>query len=79
MTPALREALATRWQAVARGGEPVSPCNGVCRIDAATALCAGCLRTIDEITAWSTLPLAGRRAVWLAIAQRGALAGVTAE
>ena len=79
MTPSQRETLAARWQAVARGGEPVSPCNAVCRMDEASGLCAGCLRTIDEIAAWSTLPDAGRRAVWRAIAQRGALQGVAVE
>jgi predicted Fe-S protein YdhL (DUF1289 family) len=42
----------------------------VCRIDAATGLCAGCLRTLDEIAAWSTLDDASRRAVWDAIRRR---------
>ena len=47
-----------------------SPCIGVCRIDAATRLCAGCLRTLDEIAAWSTLDDPSRRAVWDAIRRR---------
>jgi predicted Fe-S protein YdhL (DUF1289 family) len=47
-----------------------SPCIGVCRIDAASGLCAGCLRTLDEIAAWSTLDDASRRAVWDAIRRR---------
>jgi predicted Fe-S protein YdhL (DUF1289 family) len=29
-----------------------SPCVDICRIDAATGLCVGCLRTRDEIRAW---------------------------
>jgi len=29
-----------------------SPCIGVCRMDPATGLCAGCMRTLDEIAAW---------------------------
>jgi predicted Fe-S protein YdhL (DUF1289 family) len=29
-----------------------------------TGLCEGCLRTIDEIAAWSTLSDDGKRAVW---------------
>jgi predicted Fe-S protein YdhL (DUF1289 family) len=29
-----------------------------------TGLCEGCLRTIDEIAAWSTLDDDGKRAVW---------------
>lgn len=36
------------------------------------ALCAGCLRTIDEIAAWAQLADAGKRAVWAAIARRRA-------
>jgi predicted Fe-S protein YdhL (DUF1289 family) len=47
-----------------------SPCTSVCRIDEATGFCAGCLRTIDEIAAWSVLDDEQRRAVWDAIARR---------
>jgi len=53
-----------------------SPCISVCRIDEASGLCVGCLRTLDEVAAWSTLDDAGKRAVWHAIAQRrGRIAG----
>ncbi|MEO3435269.1 DUF1289 domain-containing protein [Inquilinus sp. CAU 1745] len=31
-----------------------SPCIGVCRMDPATGLCDGCLRTVEEIAAWPT-------------------------
>ena len=47
-----------------------SPCTNVCAIDPATGWCAGCLRTIDEIAAWSSLDDAGKRAVWRALATR---------
>ncbi|HRQ57480.1 MAG TPA: DUF1289 domain-containing protein [Azoarcus taiwanensis] len=30
-----------------------SPCINVCRIDADTGYCEGCLRTLDEIAGWS--------------------------
>jgi predicted Fe-S protein YdhL (DUF1289 family) len=30
-----------------------SPCNKVCSLDAATGLCVGCLRNIDEIAGWT--------------------------
>lgn len=43
--------------------EPLSPCNGVCRIDEPTAQCLGCRRTRDEIAAWPALSLAGKREV----------------
>jgi len=49
-----------------------SPCISVCRMDAATGLCVGCLRTLDEIAAWSVLDDDARRDVWTAIAQRRA-------
>jgi uncharacterized protein len=29
-----------------------SPCVGVCELDPTTGLCAGCMRTLDEIAAW---------------------------
>ncbi|MBU1096982.1 MAG: DUF1289 domain-containing protein [Bacteroidetes bacterium] len=32
-----------------------SPCNNVCEIDASSGFCKGCLRTIEEITAWGYL------------------------
>ncbi|HEX6794624.1 MAG TPA: DUF1289 domain-containing protein [Casimicrobiaceae bacterium] len=47
-----------------------SPCISVCRIDEASGRCIGCLRTLDEIAAWSTLDDAQKRAVWAAIAKR---------
>jgi predicted Fe-S protein YdhL (DUF1289 family) len=60
---------------IAADGRVASPCISVCRIDVATGLCAGCLRTLDEIVAWSVLDDDGRRAVWAALAARaGAIA-----
>ena len=40
-----------------------SPCIGVCRLDPATQVCAGCFRTIGEIVAWPDLSEADRRAI----------------
>ena len=39
-------------------------------MNAATGLCTGCLRTIDEIAAWSVLDDEERRAVWQRIFER---------
>jgi predicted Fe-S protein YdhL (DUF1289 family) len=39
-------------------------------MDAATGLCEGCFRTLDEIAAWGSLDEAGRREVWQLIEQR---------
>lgn len=33
-------------------------------MDAARGLCVGCMRTLDEIAAWSALPDAARIAIW---------------
>jgi predicted Fe-S protein YdhL (DUF1289 family) len=40
-----------------------SPCNNICRMNPETQLCEGCLRTIDEIAAWSGLSAREKRAV----------------
>ena len=47
-----------------------SPCINVCRMDARSGLCEGCLRTIDEITVWSRLADADKRLVWARIEHR---------
>ena len=41
-----------------------SPCINVCRMHPVTGWCEGCLRTLDEIAAWSALDDAAKRAVW---------------
>jgi predicted Fe-S protein YdhL (DUF1289 family) len=43
--------------------EVASPCIDVCRMNPDTALCEGCLRTLDEIAAWSSLTPDEKRAV----------------
>jgi predicted Fe-S protein YdhL (DUF1289 family) len=42
---------------------PGSPCINVCEMDASVGLCKGCLRTIEEITAWSTMSEADKCSV----------------
>ena len=63
-------AIARRAVRVLHGADPVSPCVAVCRMDDHTGLCAGCLRRLDEIAAWSTMDDDGRRAVWADLKQR---------
>jgi len=65
---------AVRAQAKAHGLP--SPCISVCRMETATGLCKGCLRTLDEIAAWSTLDDDGKRAVWARIEVRATAQGV---
>ena len=47
-----------------------SPCVNVCRMDAATGWCEGCLRTLDEIAAWSVLSDEEKRTVKAGLAER---------
>ena len=42
---------------------PDSPCISVCEMDERTKLCKGCLRTIEEIAAWSSMSSKEKRAV----------------
>jgi uncharacterized protein len=42
---------------------PGSPCINVCEMDERVGLCKGCLRTIEEITAWSTMSEAEKQLV----------------
>jgi uncharacterized protein len=47
-----------------------SPCISVCRMDEASGLCTGCLRTLDEVATWSLLDDAEKLAVWVQIGRR---------
>lgn len=47
-----------------------SPCINVCRMDPASGLCRGCLRTLDEIAGWSAMDTAARAATLAAVAER---------
>jgi hypothetical protein len=49
-----------------------SPCVSVCVMDAASEVCIGCLRTLEEIATWSVLDAEAKRAVLAAVAQRRA-------
>jgi uncharacterized protein len=64
--------LAERARTVAAGPpqDVPSPCISVCRMDAASELCEGCLRTLDEIAEWSALGDEDKKQVWTRIARR---------
>ena len=49
-----------------------SPCINVCVMDPANGVCTGCLRTLDEIAAWSVLDADAKRAILAAIGERRA-------
>lgn len=43
--------------------EPQSPCVKVCAVHPVERICTGCLRTLDEIAAWSGLSSEARQAI----------------
>jgi uncharacterized protein len=49
-----------------------SPCINVCRMDPATGLCEGCLRTLDEIARWAQTTDDDRRRILAWVEQRRA-------
>ena len=67
-----RELLRKQARRVAIGaaGDVPSPCLSVCRMDSATDLCEGCLRTLDEVAAWGRMGDGEKREVWALIAKR---------
>lgn len=54
-----------------------SPCVGVCELDPASELCAGCMRTLDEIAAWPEADEAERLAIVGRLRSRRRAAGRT--
>jgi predicted Fe-S protein YdhL (DUF1289 family) len=66
-----------RWRRVAEmaaqideGPHVPSPCQSVCIMHPTTGWCEGCLRTLDEIAAWSRLDNPTKRAVWTQLPER---------
>jgi len=53
--------------------EVQSPCINICVVHPEARLCTGCLRSIDEITQWSRMSDAERRAVLDALPDRADL------
>jgi len=47
-----------------------SPCTKVCTMDAASGLCVGCGRTLDEIARWASMSNAEGRAVMRLLSER---------
>lgn len=50
--------------------EVESPCVNICVIHPETRLCTGCLRSIDEIGAWSRMSPEARRMIMDALPER---------
>ncbi len=52
---------------------PASPCVNICVIHPETRICTGCLRSIEEISAWPKLAAEDRRAILDALPARAPL------
>jgi predicted Fe-S protein YdhL (DUF1289 family) len=65
------------WNELRWMSEIPSPCIGVCRLDPVSGLCAGCMRTLDEIASWPTADDAERLAIVLNLRVRRRTAGRT--
>jgi prolyl-tRNA editing enzyme YbaK/EbsC (Cys-tRNA(Pro) deacylase)/predicted Fe-S protein YdhL (DUF1289 family) len=65
------EIIASRAISVRASGQNIpSPCISICRMNAATDLCEGCYRTLDEIIQWSIADDNTKRTIWGQIEQR---------
>jgi predicted Fe-S protein YdhL (DUF1289 family) len=56
-----------------------SPCLKICVMEPGSKLCRGCGRTIEEITAWSTLNDGERRRIMASLPARLVAAGLSAQ
>ncbi len=53
-----------------------TPCIKNCTLDAASGLCLGCGRTVDEIAGWAGLSAGERARIMAELASRKAQAGL---
>jgi predicted Fe-S protein YdhL (DUF1289 family) len=65
-----RELLLEHAREAEAGGFVPSPCISVCRMDAASGLCEGCFRTLDEVASWAMASDEEKRAVWKVLVER---------
>ena len=49
-----------------------TPCIGVCELDAASGLCRGCARTVEEVTDWQQAEDTEKAAIWERLPERRA-------
>jgi uncharacterized protein len=74
-----RELLLETARGIDPAGRVPSPCISVCRMDAATGLCEGCFRTLDEIADWSMASDDVKRALWQTLVQRALTPALSQE
>lgn len=71
--PTWRRLLRAQAQVLAMppgAGACPSPCQSICQMHAVSGWCEGCLRSIDEIAAWSRMDEAAKQAVWAQLPDR---------
>jgi predicted Fe-S protein YdhL (DUF1289 family) len=64
MSPGTRQFLLEKARGIALADFVPSPCISVCRMDAATGICEGCYRTLDEIARWGSASEEEKLAIW---------------
>ncbi|MDB6176458.1 DUF1289 domain-containing protein [Paracoccus sp. Z330] len=53
--------------------EPQSPCVNICVMHPHEGICVGCLRTLDEIAGWGSMPAETRRDIMAQLPARKSL------
>ena len=72
MSSGTKQILLEKAAGIALADFVPSPCISVCRMDAASGLCEGCYRTLDEIARWGSASEEERFAIWNELLQRAA-------
>jgi predicted Fe-S protein YdhL (DUF1289 family) len=54
-----------------------TPCVGICRLDAETGLCEGCMRTLAEISSWGVASNQQRLEIVQRLRERRRARGIT--
>ncbi len=70
MSAETKRLLLAKARGIALADFMPSPCISVCRMNAATGLCEGCCRTLDEIARWGRASEEEKRAIWDSLLQR---------
>ena len=64
MSAETKQFLLEKARGIALADFVPSPCISVCRMDAATGICEGCYRTLDEIARWGSASEEEKLAIW---------------
>jgi predicted Fe-S protein YdhL (DUF1289 family) len=70
MSSGTKQILLEKAAGIALADFVPSPCISVCRMDAASGLCEGCYRTLEEIARWGSASEEERFAIWNELLQR---------